>query len=212
MSFTQTDTTQKLRFQDGGAGASDFSTWISSTFNVPMDVNFTFKAVNRHYEINSTVAAKLTIHADDAGDFLHLGGSTYFQPIDNFSFSFTNVAGDVNFLSGSGDLAYLIQLASGSAYFEIYHSDNLRMHSDSFELDTTNDSSQFLQLNFNTLSPPTMKDANGNQVLDTVNMNVTGGIASANAMPIPVPEPGSALLFGVCALLAFRRARQRGSC
>jgi len=208
MTFTQTVTSsQNVRFRDGGVGGSELTTLVNGQLGVAIDVSFTFLAANSLYAVNTTVAAKLTIHAVDAGAMVRLGPSgPRVIPLTGFTFSFTDPNTGVNFLSGSGDFAYLSQVGSTrGATFEMYDEDGLTFTSDAFNLSTSPTADSGLLLNLSNFQVG-FTDSNSNSMLDTQSAASIGGSATADVLP--VPEPGSALLVALSAFYAMSRRRR----
>jgi len=203
MSFTPTNSAQTIRFRDNGLGGSELTTLVNGTFDVPIDVAFTFLAPNLSYPVNTTVNAKLMIHAEDGGPMVRLGPGKYVQPLMNFSFSFTDPVSGVNFLSGTGDYV-LLASQSGGALFEMYYSDGLQFTSDVFRLNGATDETQGMLLNFSGMQLGFV-DTNSNGIMDSQNIASVSGSARAEALP--VPEPGSALLVAMAIIYSLRRSR-----
>jgi hypothetical protein len=227
MTFTQRDNTQYVRFNDSGPSSSKLVTYSNGVLGGKMDVDFTFTATNALYTAGTTVQGKFTFSAIALGPYSTFGGPgsfPRFQAIDQITFSFTNVTGSVNFLSGTAGVEYLSQYAGNTAYLDVYQSDSLMLTSDAYGIDALNDATQFLRLNFSPLTPAFFADSNSNTVLDTINMNVTGyatatpttvvappqqaQVQAPQQQQVVLPEPSSAVLTLVSGCVAFMRRRR----
>jgi hypothetical protein len=213
MSFTQTNATQYVRFNDVGAASSTLTTWNGTTLGAAVDVNFTFLATNRLFSTGTTVAAKFKITATPSGSYSTFGSgptATKLQPVSNLTFSFTNAAGTVNYLSGTSGEVFLTQMSSNTASMDIdFGGSGINMTSDAFVLNGATDATQLLALRFSPLTPTTFGDgADTDTYLDTVNMNIASSGNTATAVAGVVPEPGGAiLLFATLGVGIFRRRR-----